>query len=56
MEPLVKLCKETNQFIKQMSRQITEQSSLVKELVNFPRDLQKITERLSHLVHMVRRD
>ncbi len=56
MKPLVKLCEETNQLIKEMLKKTTEQTRLTNELVNFRRELQKATQQLSHIVHMVYRD
>jgi hypothetical protein len=56
MKPLVKLCEETNQLIKEMLKQTTEQTRLITELINFPREKQKATQQLSHIVHMVHRE
>jgi hypothetical protein len=53
MKPLMKLCEETNGLMKEMLKQMAEQTHLIKELVNVPRELQKSTEQLSHVVHMV---
>ncbi|CAF1338589.1 unnamed protein product, partial [Rotaria magnacalcarata] len=52
MKPLIKLCEETNQLMKDMLKQTTEQTRLMNELINFPRELQKTTQQLSHIVHM----
>jgi len=54
MKPVVKLCEETNQLVKELLRVTTEQSHLLRELVNSPRELQKITQQLHHAVHMVK--
>ncbi|CAF4622735.1 unnamed protein product, partial [Rotaria magnacalcarata] len=48
----VKLCEETNQLTKDVLKILTEQTNLTRELVNFPRDLQKATQLLSHTIHM----
>ncbi|CAF4394843.1 unnamed protein product [Rotaria sp. Silwood2] len=53
MKPLIKLCEETNQLVIQMLKQSAEQTCLMNNLINFPRELQKATEKLSHAVHMV---
>ncbi len=53
MKPLIKLCEETNQLIKEMLKQTTDQTRLINEWFNVPRELQKTTEKLSHIVHMV---
>ena len=53
MKPLIELCEETNQFVIQMLKKSTEQTRLMYDLINFPRELQKATEKLSHTVHMV---
>jgi len=39
-----------------MLQKVTEQTRLINELVTFPRELQKTTERLSYIVHMVCKD
>jgi hypothetical protein len=52
----MKLCEETNQLIKEMLTQTTEQTHLLKDLFNFPHELKKTTDKLSHVVHMVCRD
>ncbi|CAF2133708.1 unnamed protein product [Rotaria magnacalcarata] len=52
MKPLMKLCEETNQLMKDMLKQTTEQTRLMNQLINFPRELQKTTQQLSHIVHM----
>ncbi|CAF4081139.1 unnamed protein product [Rotaria magnacalcarata] len=36
-----------------MLKQTTEQTRLMNQLINFPRELQKTTQQLSHIVHMV---
>ncbi|CAF5062890.1 unnamed protein product, partial [Rotaria socialis] len=43
---------ETNQLMKDMLKQTTEQTRLMNELINFPRELQKTTQQLSPIVHM----
>ncbi|CAF4117192.1 unnamed protein product [Rotaria magnacalcarata] len=52
MKPLMKLCEDTNQLMKDMLKQTTEQTRLMNELINCPRELQKTTQQLSHIVHM----
>ncbi|CAF1647390.1 unnamed protein product, partial [Rotaria magnacalcarata] len=52
IKPIVKLCEETNQLTKDVLKILTEQTNLTRELVNFPRDLQKATQQLSHTIHM----
>ena len=56
MKPLMKLCEETNQLMKEILKQTTEQTRLINELVNVPRELQKTTQQLSHIVHTVYAD
>ena len=51
MKPLMKLCKETNQLVKEILKQTTEQTRLINALINVPRELQKTTQQLSHIVH-----
>ncbi|CAM4836850.1 unnamed protein product [Rotaria magnacalcarata] len=48
----MKLCEDTNQLMKDMLKQTTEQTRLMNELINCPRELQKTTQQLSHIVHM----
>ncbi|CAF1265868.1 unnamed protein product [Rotaria sp. Silwood1] len=52
MKPLVKLCEETNQLVKEILQQITEQTRLINESINGPRELQKLIEKLSHILHL----
>jgi len=56
MKPLLKLCEETNQLTKEILKQISEQTRLFTELANLPRELQKSTQQLSHVLHMVWRE
>ena len=53
MNPLLKLCEETNQLTKELIKQSTEQTRLITELVHFPRELQKLAHQLSSVLHMV---
>ncbi|CAF1593017.1 unnamed protein product [Rotaria magnacalcarata] len=48
----MKLCEDANQLMKDMLKQTTEQTRLMNELINCPRELQKTTQQLSHIVHM----
>ncbi|CAF4442449.1 unnamed protein product [Rotaria sp. Silwood2] len=52
IKSIVTVCEETNQLIKELLKMGTEHTSLIRELVNSPRELQKITQQLSHTVHM----
>lgn len=54
MKPLLKLCEETNQLTKEMIKENSEQLRLLGELINFPRDLQKLIHQLSRNLHLVR--
>lgn len=53
MKPLLKICEETNQLIKDMLKQVSNQTLLLGELSDVPRELQKAAQQLSHVVHMV---
>lgn len=54
MKPLLKLCEETNQLTKEMIKENSEQLRLLTELVNFPRELEKLIHQMSRNLHLVR--
>lgn len=53
LKPLVKACEENNQLMKQLMKQHEEQSRLINELINLPRELHKLTQQFSFLLHTV---
>ncbi|CAF3866657.1 unnamed protein product [Rotaria sordida] len=52
IKPLTKLCEEMNQLIKQVIAQNEQQMRLLSELVNAPRELDKLTHELSYILHL----
>ena len=54
MKLLLKLCEETNQLTKEMIKDNSEQLRLLAELVNFPRELEKLIHQSSRNLHLVR--